>query len=171
MLRPTTAAERLADIAAPTDVVRYPRDWGRYTNTVATPFCSAVFAYRVGEETRALFVGAAALMVRRQGRPLAGTIRLGDQEAMLEEWLKHHPSLRVLTLTEEWFCPIRVIKGHELHLTNTSAPPQWTTQFGKPYGCKAVHGHSVLGDPGEWPLERWGLQNGWRSGPPPGGDE
>ena len=143
--------------------MRYARDWGRYANAVATPFCSAVFAYRVTEETSALFAGAAELMIQRQGKPLPGTIRLSDQEAMLEEWLNRHPSLRVLTLTEEWFCPIRVLHGHNLHLTNTSAAPQWSTQFGKPYGCKAVHGHSVSGDPSSWPLEKWAAQNGWRA--------
>lgn len=132
---------RFTDLAAPVDPA--------HTNPPATHaplMCMGLAAFRRNAATRMLFVGSVLRMAQRhaqQRRAAGGLGRNGDQEAIYEEWTQGESrSLRMLPLTEEYYCP-----QVPLHADGRSAvwSTSWTSmgKFGaQPYQCKAVHGHS-----------------------------
>ena len=74
------------------------------------------------------------------------TARNSDQEAFYLEWTEgayHH--LRVMPLTEEYYCPqVPVVKGGAVWTTSWSLkrdPAKGGRLAHRPYKCRAVHGH------------------------------
>ena len=100
-------------------------------------------------EVRRIFSKAVVRMARRHVEATArrdGTARSSDQEAFYLEWTEgayHH--LRVMPLTEEYYCPqVPVVKGGAVWTTSWSLkrdPAKGGRLAHRPYKCRAVHGH------------------------------
>ena len=142
----------LADLAAPVDPAHTKPPYDH-----APALCMGLAAFRNNGATRRLFLGA----VRRMGSysmqaatdtwKKNGFVRNGDQEAIYDEWTRgDYAELRVLPLTEEYYCP-------QVPLNADRRSAAWSTSWMAikhmpPYACRAVHGHSYhnqLGVPAE----------------------
>eukprot|EP00966_Prymnesium_polylepis_P073508 1706404-Prymnesium_polylepis.1 len=84
-----------------------PNRQGAFGNAGAPPLCSCVMAYHsVAPAVRKLLLGAASRLVSQKRSRLNGKLlRQGDQEMLFLQWVEAQPSLRVLALPEEYFCP------------------------------------------------------------------
>ena len=128
---------KLADIAAPV---------GPSHDTVphAPVLCFGMLAFHANHpEVRRIFSNA---VVRMGLKHVYGTARNEDQEAFYLEWTQgsyHH--LRVMPLTEEYYCP-------QVELSKDRTSAVWMTSWSlakddqgkpkhRPYACRAVHGH------------------------------
>ncbi len=127
---------QFADLAAPVDPF--------HTDTPsehAPMICMGLAAFRMNAVTRQLWLGAISRMAgRHAGRISSGFGRNSDQEAIYEEWVSgKYDSLRVVPLTEEYYCP-------QVPLASIPRRTAWSTSWTlmkkrAPYTCKAVHGH------------------------------
>ena len=128
---------RLADIAAPVDPAH---------DTVphAPLLCFGMVAFHAqNPEVRRIFSNAVVRMARRDG-----TARNGDQEAFYLEWTEgtyHH--LRVMPLTEEYYCPqVPITKDGAVWTTSWSFkrdPAKGGRLAHRPYKCRAVTGTTI----------------------------
>ena len=58
------------------------------------------------------------------------------------EWTESHPQLRVLSLPEEYYCPLE----HRQKPWKDAAGAVWQTSWRNGiYRCRAVHGHRYFG--------------------------
>ena len=126
---------RLADFAAPVDPA--------HDTVPHAPLLSfgMVAFHAQNPEVRRIFSNAVVRMARRDG-----TARNGDQEAFYLEWTEgayHH--LRVMPLTEEYYCPqVPVVKGGAVWTTSWSFkrdPAKGGRLAHRPHKCRAVRGH------------------------------
>ena len=137
---------RLADFAAPVDPA--------HDTVPHAPLLSfgMVAFHAQNPEVRRIFSNAVVRMARRHVETTArrdGTARNGDQEAFYLEWTEgayHH--LRVMPLTEEYYCPqVPVVKGGAVWTTSWSFKRD-AAKGGRlahrPYKCRAVHGHDYV---------------------------
>lgn len=127
------------------------------------PFCGCMLAFRRTAEVHRWMVLAAGRYLRQdfpqRSSQRSLPMRKTDQEALWMEYTSN-PSLRLRlsTMPEEYFCPFS-----KAHNDNERAPWQpasrqrehddahfdpfaltWTTSWGVPYPCRAVHTHSAL---------------------------
>jgi hypothetical protein len=130
-----------ADVAIPVNTARGSGFW----KSASLPsLCIAMIAFNSNAATHDLFVGAARRLAMHihHGTEYAG-IEQRDQEMLWFEW-RATPTLRMLPLPEEYYCPDVEIDF------NDSAPIAWWQLNWGTLGdatlgrlpCKAVHGHS-----------------------------
>jgi hypothetical protein len=105
---------------------------------------------------RRLFIGAAERLIDRRGRYLPSDapdqpwfhVRQSDQEMIWYEWTRAQTALRVVTLPEEFYCPLVPVETDD---DNRSAKAIWYTAWRKSsecragrcqdYRCRSLHGH------------------------------
>ena len=139
--------------------------WQRKAGTA--PLSSAVVAFQSNAATQALFRGALHQLLastfleacvdytpehgRRRNASTklnCAPMRQGDQEYLMMEWIRAaDPTLRVVALPEEYYCPSVRVSGANLH----SLHAEWTNSYSqrfkddqKKYHCRAVHGRYLL---------------------------
>ena len=129
----------VADVAMPIDPGRTQRlvdGVAPWVSPWSGPpmLCSAVVAYWRSEAVDQLWLGAGRRLATGQHRGVRPT----DQEAIWFEWTSARlPQLRVLSLPEEYFCPLHIQQRA------VGGKHKWRTSWhdGR-YDCRALHGHA-----------------------------
>ena len=171
---------RVADLAFPHDPAREPREYPMFHRVAdfgrgVPPMCAGLLAFRLTPSVSRLLERAADALLRRTADLKALGFRNGDQEMLWHQlWTGGvaDPSLRMMQLPEEYFCPFR--RGRERMrqlgpsldgpVLAAATWPRWVTSWGR-YRCKALHGHLNGADLHRTNLSQYALQRGARRAP------